>query len=331
MTTETIALSNQVEQLNWDEILRELDNAWNHLPEQALRTCQRHAEQAIPRLIAVLEEAARLGREGKTREGCAPYLAILLLTEFQAKAALPAILDVYSLQEPVLGELLGDGITEDPRRVLAVLTGDQPDRIERMIADQNLDQFIRWEAAAAICQLVRDGRLTRTEGLERLMRQLRAAITAADHWALEIVLSEIGYLNPLEAADEIKAGFDQGLFRQTEHTWRDFEEYSFDPDQPGVCPRLANWDEGAIHDTVEEIRSWYRPSGIDEFADRPADDWDKDDELLEGEDLLNFPPRESAGSFTIRRDAPHVGRNDPCPCGSGKKYKKCCLRAGDIE
>jgi len=26
---------------------------------------------------------------------------------------------------------------------------------------------------------------------------------------------------------------------------------------------------------------------------------------------------------TIRRDAPKVGRNDPCPCGSGKKYKKC--------
>ncbi|WP_143821102.1 SEC-C metal-binding domain-containing protein [Motiliproteus sp. MSK22-1] len=22
---------------------------------------------------------------------------------------------------------------------------------------------------------------------------------------------------------------------------------------------------------------------------------------------------------------PKVGRNDPCPCGSGKKYKKCCL------
>ncbi len=27
---------------------------------------------------------------------------------------------------------------------------------------------------------------------------------------------------------------------------------------------------------------------------------------------------------TIVRDAPKVGRNDPCPCGSGKKYKKCC-------
>jgi len=28
----------------------------------------------------------------------------------------------------------------------------------------------------------------------------------------------------------------------------------------------------------------------------------------------------------IRREAPKVGRNDPCPCGSGKKYKKCCGR-----
>jgi preprotein translocase subunit SecA len=26
---------------------------------------------------------------------------------------------------------------------------------------------------------------------------------------------------------------------------------------------------------------------------------------------------------TVRRDPDKVGRNDPCPCGSGKKYKKC--------
>ena len=25
-----------------------------------------------------------------------------------------------------------------------------------------------------------------------------------------------------------------------------------------------------------------------------------------------------------KRDVAKVGRNDPCPCGSGKKYKKCC-------
>jgi uncharacterized protein len=26
---------------------------------------------------------------------------------------------------------------------------------------------------------------------------------------------------------------------------------------------------------------------------------------------------------TVRREAPKVGRNDPCPCGSGKKFKQC--------
>jgi len=26
---------------------------------------------------------------------------------------------------------------------------------------------------------------------------------------------------------------------------------------------------------------------------------------------------------TVVREGPKVGRNDPCPCGSGKKYKKC--------
>jgi preprotein translocase subunit SecA len=38
-------------------------------------------------------------------------------------------------------------------------------------------------------------------------------------------------------------------------------------------------------------------------------------------------PREAQGGTdevqTVRRDQPKVGRNDPCPCGSGKKYKKC--------
>ncbi len=32
-----------------------------------------------------------------------------------------------------------------------------------------------------------------------------------------------------------------------------------------------------------------------------------------------------APGVTIVRDGPKIGRNDPCLCGSGKKYKKCCL------
>ena len=58
----------------------------------------------------------------------------------------------------------------------------------------------------------------------------------------------------------------------------------------------------------------------DEFADEP---------MMAGGDVpaqTQVPEREKRKPETVRRDAPKVGRNDPCPCGSGKKYKHCCGR-----
>ncbi len=34
---------------------------------------------------------------------------------------------------------------------------------------------------------------------------------------------------------------------------------------------------------------------------------------------------------TVRRDVPKTGRNDPCPCGSGKKFKQCCGAPGRLN
>lgn len=36
--------------------------------------------------------------------------------------------------------------------------------------------------------------------------------------------------------------------------------------------------------------------------------------------------RAKRGGGTVQRDEPKTGRNDPCPCGSGKKFKQCCGR-----
>ena len=45
------------------------------------------------------------------------------------------------------------------------------------------------------------------------------------------------------------------------------------------------------------------------------DPWEDEDDELDEEDLEPQEPY---------RAPPKVGRNAPCPCGSGKKYKKCC-------
>ncbi|MFZ1092787.1 MAG: UPF0149 family protein [Xanthobacteraceae bacterium] len=39
-----------------------------------------------------------------------------------------------------------------------------------------------------------------------------------------------------------------------------------------------------------------------------------------------MPGLSMGDSTTYRRGAPKVGRNDPCPCGSGKKFKHCCAK-----
>jgi len=60
----------------------------------------------------------------------------------------------------------------------------------------------------------------------------------------------------------------------------------------------------------------------------------QDDDASDGpEERKTFPPASDLGTLDgipsdSRTDAGanRVGRNDPCPCGSGKKYKKCCMR-----
>jgi len=64
----------------------------------------------------------------------------------------------------------------------------------------------------------------------------------------------------------------------------------------------------SIYDLYDDLeKNWFKTTD-----DLPADD-----------PVSDFVARESADQPIIKE--PKVGRNDPCPCGSGKKYKKCCL------
>jgi len=80
-----------------DAILLALDTAGRELPVEAIREARRCRNAIIPKLIQVLQTASAAVRSGATHEGQAPFFALFLLTEFQAKEALPAILEAVSL------------------------------------------------------------------------------------------------------------------------------------------------------------------------------------------------------------------------------------------
>ena len=70
-------------------------------------------------------------------------------------------------------------------------------------------------------------------------------------------------------------------------------------------------DEAEMRELHEEWLQTPRPALEDK---KPAD-------VLEGGRL--FPGKVE----TFRRETPKIGRNAPCPCGSGKKFKRCCGKA----
>ena len=87
-------------------------------------------------------------------------------------------------------------------------------------------------------------------------------------------------------------------------------------------PEFQAWQEDSQHD-VEFRRQWYRdhPIGLSQNdAELGASEvgMERDDLADDGEPSLGI----------VRRQL--VGRNDPCPCGSGKKFKKCCYGKGEL-
>ena len=110
---------------------------------------------------------------------------------------------------------------------------------------------------------------------------------------------------------------------------------TLDPDHRDDWDRDATrrWSEGA---------EWLGLEIVSTDAGQPGDDqgwvefvatFKEDDKVQRHHERSRFGWRDGRWYYvdgvvpkpqTKRHQGPKVGRNDPCPCGSGKKYKKCC-------
>lgn len=81
-------------------------------------------------------------------------------------------------------------------------------------------------------------------------------------------------------------------------------------------------EDGVYVDRYDnECDDKYNNNYDDSYYDDDEDDYDSEDDFLKDwESALDF----LENSEPFMREEPKVGRNEPCPCGSGKKYKKCC-------
>ncbi|MBX3413170.1 MAG: DUF1186 domain-containing protein [Pirellulales bacterium] len=312
-------------QATLDRIVHDLDVAFGVFPEEALREARRYRQEITPRLIEAIRTATVESAAGRVPDRNLHFFAAYLLTEFRAQEAFPVLIESISLPGELPFDLYGDAITQDLPAMLVTLVGDGPELLEGLMANRELNEFVRSAAIDTFLRFVRDGRMTRDDAIERLRFHLREAIQHRDEDVGDALVFALDNFAAQEAMDEIR------------------EAYRLKIVDPFMIGRLADiereiakgdahyqeslercWPSG-IDDVIEHLRRWYCFSEKGEqdresAAERKPFEVNFDPDLEDEDDLDLALPH----SGTIVHDTPRVGRNDRCPCGSGKKFKKCC-------
>jgi hypothetical protein len=302
-----------------DRIVAGLEEGKHKLPVEAIEEAREHRDLMVPRLIKVLRDTTSAARADDTPEGNAHFFALFLLSEFHAEESLPAILEVISLPGDLPFDLFGDAITSTLARILAQFAGARPEVLDTLIGDPKLNEYVRWEAAQTYVHLVRDGHLQRDEAVRRLQQTLREALDQKDGEIACYLVSVLTSFGPKEALEDIKEVYERDMMEPFLVSLEEVEQ-SIAEGEAGVYTELERCMPTGIEDTIEELRTWAsfrekpakRPTPPLPTPPPPAPHFTTSEEPIEPE------------TISVLSRGPRSRRNDPCPCGSGKKFKKCC-------
>jgi len=220
----------------------------------------------------------------------------------------------------------------EARQRVADLFGDADAEMTAAVADVNnraLPAFVEWLSEELHFEKTTDelGRLTREQmelvvdgavddrfhpEMRRMERQVLLSIVdsswkdhllAMDHLRSSVQLKSYAQLDP-------KVEYKREGMQLFEQMWESIGERTTD-----LIFRMESFNEDFIRST------WVNANARHDEASRPSDLAAESSEQAASNS--NRPERKPD---PVRHQGPRIGRNDPCPCGSGKKYKACCLR-----
>jgi SEC-C motif/Protein of unknown function (DUF1186) len=237
----------------------------------------------------------------------APVHAWNALLELHAVEAIEPLVKLFRR----LDEAIDDWVSEDLPQDLAEFGAAALEPLRAYLADPTHGDWSRVAAAKGIGLIAEKHPDLRADCLARLSAQLDRFADQSETLNA-FLISSLWDLRAVEAMPAIQRAFASG--RVDESVTGDVEDVQIEfglkstrehPRKPNALKRLG-----------ERFGAQWRPAGLpppDANRNFPetADDFPK----------LDAEPRAVALPYIA---PPKVGRNQPCPCGSGKKYKKCC-------
>lgn len=305
------------------EILEELRLNRGYFPRAAVEAAMERRDEMVPELLRILDEAAERPEELLEEPAAIGHLyALYLLAQFREPAAFPRIVRLFRLPAEVEDELTGEVATEDLDRMLASLNQGDVATIRRLIEDPGVSEWVRGGALGALGKMVFSAQLSREEVVAYLGDLLDGKLERQHSNAWNCLITLAGDLHATELAPRLRRAFEEGLVDPFFISWEALEKELAEP-RAVVLERSRRRAKGPIEDVVEEM-SWWACFDEPEF---PTGSGDATEGGEAGSSTLPTPQPEerwTLSSTPFVREGPKVGRNDPCPCGSGKKYKRCC-------
>ena len=311
--------------MEWQDIRTALSPMAPPFPLAAAQEARRRWDELAPYFVAELERVAAggstlLDETDGEYDGLFSFAVYLAAEKRESRAYRPLARACHCSDERA-GELFADDVGVQLGRMLASVCDGDIAPLMALAEDSGADLWCRYAALHALVVRVLEGDGDRDSVLAYIKalceveaNDLRQAGAGEDGgrgefltWAVDATCE----LGPQPLMEDIRGWFDEGLIDPSVRGLKWFEKMAAMPVEDCLAEAAANEDNRYIRDAVDEMTSWacYDRSELDKSASHQASGW---------------PPQDSEGGGTIVRNQPKVGRNDPCPCGSGKKFKKCC-------
>ncbi len=277
-------------------------------PEEELEEIIANQEEAIPFLLDVLKDV----REDKEKyitnlDYFGHIYAVYLLAQFRVKEAYPIVLELFSLPNEQPDQLFGD-MMDSSGRILASICGGDVAPIKQMIGNEEIDEYTRAQAITALAVLALNGEFER----EELMAYYKELLRTNDNMTiLTLLINLCTDIYPGEVYEEIKEAYENDKVDYLMIGMESVDRAISEGKSSVLARAKRNSHLQKIDDTIGELRYWsyFKNNSRDKHFDQ----------------LMNKNPGfMSLPKCTPIVNEPKIGRNDPCPCGSGKKYKKCC-------
>jgi hypothetical protein len=287
------------------EIIAALTRLSGAFPQQAVAEAIAQREEVVPGLLRLLEySASNIADIAPQTDYMGHIFALYLLSQFREERAYQPMVSLACADWQHVDIALGNIVTEDLGRMLASVCNGEISLICGMIENENLNEYIRGAAMDALVLLVAHGIKTRDEVMSYFQSLFNGRLVRQPGLVWGSLVSHCCDIYPLEAAEDIEQAFADGLI-DTSFIGRSCVQRDLKAGKERTLERLAkNTHYTFVDDTVREMCRW------------PC--------FQMQESASKTPEPEKYWTPAPIRTTPKVGRNEPCPCGSGKKYKKCC-------